>query len=174
MADTYPSETIDRVVAGLEEGRSLVLICQDEGMPNRSTVYRWMDGSDELAERLFRAREVGFHYRAEKAVAAAKAATDPIAGRLAFDAERWYLGKLSNAFRDKPAQIGVAVNVDSGDTYAAIAGVLDQAAAAIAGGSHSTHTVALPSPTGPGHPAGGMADLAGAGGPRLGQDQDRR
>lgn len=44
--------------------------------------------------------------RAERAVEEAKAAKDAALGRLAFDAERWYVGKLSNAFADKVRHVG--------------------------------------------------------------------
>ena len=174
MAMQYGPEIIDKIVEHLEEGKSLVVVCRQEGMPGRSTVYDWLDGDDELALRLLRAREVGYHFRAEMAVAAAKNAKEPIAGRLAFDAERWYLGKLSNAFRDKPLTLGAIVNVDGGDAFAAVREALDRAAASLAGSGHSTRAVALPSPPGSGDPTGGLADMAGAGGERLGEDKDGR
>jgi hypothetical protein len=41
---------------------------------------------------------------AEQALADAEIETDPAKGRLKFDARRWYLGKLSNAFSDNKAQ----------------------------------------------------------------------
>ncbi len=173
MAAQYPPETVDRICEQLEEGKSLALICQEDGMPGRSTVYRWLEGDDVLAERIYRAREVGFHFRAEKAVEDAKAATDPIAGRLAFDAERWYLGKLSNAFRDKPL-LGVQVNVGDHDAFDTFARQLEEARASAAGRAISTSTVDIPSPSGPDHPAGRLAHMAGAGGERLGQDEDGR
>ncbi len=170
----YPPETIDRICEQLEEGKSLILICKQDGMPNRRTVQGWAEGNDDIATRIREARELGYHYRAEMAVAAAKNAIDPHAGRLAFDAERWYLGKLSNAFRDKPV-VGVNVNVAGDDALAAVQGVLDRAAATISGGSHSTKQVALPSPAGPGDAGGdGLADMDGAGGERLGEDPDGR
>lgn len=172
MAAQYPPETVDRICELLEEGKSLILICKQDGMPNRRTVQRWADGNDELADRLYRARELGYHYRAEMAVAAAKNATDPHAGRLAFDAERWYLGKLSNAFRDKPL-VGVSVNVGDTDAFDAFARQLEEARTRAASGACSTSAVALPSPAGPDNAAGRLAHMAGAGGSRLGEDTDR-
>ena len=45
-------------------------------------------------------------------VASAKIAEDAGKGRLAFDAERWYLGKLSNAFSDdKKRELKVDLNL---------------------------------------------------------------
>jgi hypothetical protein len=44
--------------------------------------------------------------RAERAVIAAKTAEDAQKGRLAFDAERWFLGKVSKALGDKTVIAG--------------------------------------------------------------------
>lgn len=166
------SEAIDRICELLEEGWSLVRICAEAGMPGRRTVYDWQNGNDELAQRLTMSRELGYLYRAEMAVEAAKSAEDPQAGRLAFDAERWYLGKLSIAFRDKPV-IGALVNVDGEDAFGAIREALDRAAAGISSRGDSTRTVVIEGQARPVDPAGQLADLAGASGERLGKDADR-
>lgn len=84
----------------LADGESLVQICRDKDMPDRRTVQRWQDDDEKFDAAVMRAREAGMFVRAEKAVEDAKAADDAAKGRLAFDAERWYVGKLSNAFSD--------------------------------------------------------------------------
>lgn len=94
----------DEILRLLSEGESLSAICRGENMPDRRTVQRWQDEDEAFDVAVTRAREAGFHARAEKAVEDAKAASDPSKGRLAFDAERWYLGKLSNAFSDNKEQ----------------------------------------------------------------------
>ncbi len=94
----------ETILAELEKGRSLAAICKDKGMPNRSTVQRWQKDDAEWDAAVTHAREEGYHSRADQAVSDAKAAEDAGKGRLAFDAERWYLGKLSNAFSDNKAQ----------------------------------------------------------------------
>lgn len=92
------------ILAELESGRSLLSICKDEGMPNRSTVQRWQKEDEEFDAAITRAREDGFHCLAEQARINAQTAEDAAKGRLAFDADRWYLGKLSNAFSDNKTQ----------------------------------------------------------------------
>ena len=92
------------ILEQLELGRSLLSICKDEGMPNRSTVQRWQKDDEDFDAAVTRAREDGFHYLAEQARIRAQTAEDAAKGRLAFDADRWYLGKLSNAFSDNKAQ----------------------------------------------------------------------
>ena len=155
----YPVAIIDRICELLEEGKSLKQICALEGFPCRATVWRWCEGNDELAGRLREAREIGYLALAEEGMRMAFAPavanpTDPQAARLAFDAVRWQLGKLSIAFRDKPLIEGT-VNVAGDDAFAAFAAALERAATGIAGSASSTSQVALPSPPGSDHPAGG-------------------
>jgi len=97
----FTQETADAICDRLADGESLSSICRDPEMPAWSTVHVWMDDDKDFSGRITRAREMGYLKRADDAVADAKKAADAAKGRLAFDAERWYLGKLSNAFRDK-------------------------------------------------------------------------
>jgi hypothetical protein len=169
----YGDDTIERICEQLAEGKSLITICRQEGMPDRSTVKRWMASDDEISGRLLEARESGFEVRAEMAVAAAKNARDPIAGRLAFDAERWYLGKLSNAFREKPIAVGIGVNVDASDAFATFAGALEAAREARASLAERTCAVVVDGTSRSVDPGRELLDLAGAGGKGLGEDPDR-
>lgn len=91
----------ERIIELLSDGQSLSAICDRDDMPCWRTVHNWMEADSEFAAQIRRAREVGYAIRAERAVADAKTAKDAALGRLALDAERWYLGKLSNAFSDK-------------------------------------------------------------------------
>lgn len=100
MSDVVRQHIIDE----LEKGRSLLSICKDEGMPSARTVQRWQNDDADFDVAVTRAREDGFHYLAEQARIRAQTAEDAAKGRLAFDADRWYLGKLSNAFSDNKAQ----------------------------------------------------------------------
>lgn len=106
MDSSFKDAVSEAILERLSEGESLSTICADEAMPNRSTVQRWQIDDTEFDAAVTRAREAGMHVVAEKAVAAAKIATDASLGRLAFDADRWYLGKLSNAFSDKIKHVG--------------------------------------------------------------------
>jgi hypothetical protein len=92
------------IIDELEKGRSLLSICRDDGLPDRRTVQRWQTDDDAFDAAVTRAREDGFHFLAEQARIRAQTAEDAAKGRLAFDADRWYLGKLSNAFSDNKAQ----------------------------------------------------------------------
>jgi hypothetical protein len=94
----------DAILERLGRGESLSAICRDADMPSRETVRLWQKDDAEFDLAVTRAREDGFELRAEEALLAAKTADDAAKGRLAFDAERWFLGKLSNAFSDNKAQ----------------------------------------------------------------------
>lgn len=98
------SSVKDAIVARLAEGESLSSICRDRDMPCWRTVHNWMNDDTDFDAQITRAREVGYLKRADEAILAAKTAPDAALGRLAFDAERWYLGKLSNAFSDDKAR----------------------------------------------------------------------
>lgn len=169
----YSPAIIDKIADGLAEGKSLSAICRGRGMPARRTVQRWLRGDDDLAARLLEAREIGFHDYAERTVELVEREKDPHKARVILAARQWYLGKLSNAFRERPISVGAVVNVDAGDAFAAIAGALEVAAAGIAGRGTSTRTVVIEGEARPGDAAGQLADMAGAGGERVGQDEDR-
>lgn len=97
----YGPETRKSICELLADGQSLSSICRIDGMPAWSTVYAWLDDEQDFSEQVTRAREAGYQVRADQAIKDAKDAKDAALGRLAFDAERWYLGKLSIAFADK-------------------------------------------------------------------------
>lgn len=97
----FSPEIVEELLERLRNGESMRAICADERMPSREVVRQWSEGDGELALAITRAREIGYFDRAEAAVEAAKAAEDAQKGRLAFDAERWFLGKLSKAFAEK-------------------------------------------------------------------------
>jgi hypothetical protein len=175
MADRqYSDEIIEELLQQLEAGKSLSEICRDERMPNRRTVTRWQRGADELAERLADAIEIGYHEFAEETLRLVAECKDPMQARNILAARQWFLGKRSRAFADKPL-VGIAVNVGADDTFDALSRVLEGAAGRVSSGRERTYLVDR---TGEARPvdagAGELDDLAGAGGPGLGQDPDGR
>jgi hypothetical protein len=93
----------ERILEMLLEGKSLAAICKMDGMPDRRTVQRWQNDEADFGAAVTHAREEGFQLLADEARRKAHATEDAAKGRLAFDADRWYLGKLSNAFSDNKA-----------------------------------------------------------------------
>lgn len=114
---SFKAAVVESMCEQLAEGNSIVQICLADNMPSLSTVMSWQADDADFAGKIRRARETGYLIRGERAVQDAKTAPDAGLGRLAFDAERWYLGKLSNAFRDKSSveltgKDGGAIQVD--------------------------------------------------------------
>jgi hypothetical protein len=97
-------EVRETIIAMLTDGKSMRAICANEGMPSRETVRQWQLSDEEFDLAVTHAREEGYHALAEQALEEAGTAVDPAKDRLKFDARRWYLGKLSNAFSDNKAQ----------------------------------------------------------------------
>jgi hypothetical protein len=100
----FKEAVIEELCERLADGTSLVAACKADDMPSVRSVQTWMVDDEKLAAQIMRAREAGFLIMAERAVENAKSADDAPLGRLAFDADRWYLGKLSNAFSDDKAR----------------------------------------------------------------------
>ena len=54
---TYSEETAGTICERIADGESLRSICDDEDMPARSTVFRWLSEQEAFRERYARARE---------------------------------------------------------------------------------------------------------------------
>ena len=59
----YSAELADEICFRMINGRHLASICEDDDMPGRYSVYRWMAAKPEFARQLSIARELlGDHY----------------------------------------------------------------------------------------------------------------
>lgn len=54
---SFTPELADHICACLAEGRSMRSVCRDEGMPDLSTVFRWLRTNDGFREQYARATE---------------------------------------------------------------------------------------------------------------------
>jgi hypothetical protein len=54
---------IDRLLEGLEAGRTLTSICKDDGMPTISAVQKWQREDDELEDKVLRSWISGLRVR---------------------------------------------------------------------------------------------------------------
>jgi hypothetical protein len=122
----FTVEVIEELLEQLRDGKSMREICADQRMPSRETVRIWSEKGDDLALAITRAEETGWIDRAERAVEAAKKAPDASTGRLAFDAERWFLGKRSHIFRDKVTVGGDKDNPIAVKTAVSLEGAPDE------------------------------------------------
>jgi hypothetical protein len=86
----------------IRSGHSLLSASKEPGVYSERAARYYRDADEQFAAGLMEAREEGFMLRADTIMAEVKAcsAEDVPRMRLAWDAERWYLGKLSKAFSD--------------------------------------------------------------------------
>jgi hypothetical protein len=76
----YSDECANYIVSQIvDEGRLLVDVCGDDGMPNRSSVYRWLADRPDFAARVDRAREAAADHSVSKARAIAEKCTSETA-----------------------------------------------------------------------------------------------
>lgn len=54
---TYTEEMADKICERIADGESLKAICEDEGMPHKSTVFKWLSENDAFSDKYARARE---------------------------------------------------------------------------------------------------------------------
>lgn len=105
----FTPELEEIILARLASGEALNAICNDPDIAVRESTVRYKVVNDaEFAARYRSARDIGYDCRAEQAVQDARTAEDAQKGRLAFEAERWYLGKM------RPRTYGERIDVTSG------------------------------------------------------------
>lgn len=91
----YSQELADRILSGMGDGLALKTICQEDGMPDRVTVWRWMREHGEFGERFVVAQR-------ERAQALVDDMTnisddqslDPNDKRIRVDTRKWLASKI--------------------------------------------------------------------------------
>lgn len=89
----WTPELEDAVVQAIAQTGSQTEAAEMCGI-HRQRIDERVLSDDNFRTRIALAREIGYAARAEKAVIDAKNAEDAAKGRLAFDAERWWLSKI--------------------------------------------------------------------------------
>jgi hypothetical protein len=54
---TYTEEMADKICERIADGESLKAICEDEGMPHKATVFKWLGENTSFSDKYARARE---------------------------------------------------------------------------------------------------------------------
>lgn len=91
----FSPQTANTICERLADGESLRTICAEDGMPDRSTVRRWLSQNEEFRGQYAHAREEQADVYAERIVDEAHTATDAAIGRLRMDALKWAASKLA-------------------------------------------------------------------------------
>ena len=103
----HDPEVWDTVLLRLVQGESLVAITADKNMPGQRTVYDRIDKDSEFAQKYAQARARQADSIAEMALHEAIKAVDPQLGRLAYDARKWFAGKVA------PKKWGDSVKIEN-------------------------------------------------------------
>lgn len=105
----YTAQLAAAICWGLVEGNSLRRLCSADEMPDRHTVFRWLDANDTFRLQYARARELQAHALADEALdisddsSADRVATEDgervdyehiQRARLRVDTRKWMAGKL--------------------------------------------------------------------------------
>lgn len=91
----FTPEMANTICERVADGESLRKVCEDEAMPDRSTVRRWLSQQPEFRIQYAHAREEQADVYAERIVDEAEGATDAALGRLKMDALKWTASKLA-------------------------------------------------------------------------------
>lgn len=120
---SYTQKTADFICELIADGHSLREICKADDMPNRATVFKWLNDIEGFSDQYARAREEQAETLADEIVSIAddgsndtyvdengnvRTEQDVIArSRLRIDARKWVASKL------KPKKYGERLDVDA-------------------------------------------------------------
>lgn len=93
----YTAETAEMICEKIADGLSLRTICDDQTMPHRVTVLRWLDAHPDFAAKYARAREFQADAMDEKILSVADSCTPETAqaDRVKIAAYQWRAAKLA-------------------------------------------------------------------------------
>lgn len=106
---SFTEEIAETICTRLVNGDSLRKICAEDAMPDRSTVFRWLEEEQSFATKYARARELQAHFGFEELqeIADEGNPADVQRARLRADTLRWRLSKLfPKKYGDKVALTG--------------------------------------------------------------------
>lgn len=91
---SYSDEIAEEITERIANGESLAAICETEGFPSATSVYRWLETNTAFRERYTDARARQADYYADQIVTLADTADDHNKARLQIDARKWVSSKL--------------------------------------------------------------------------------
>jgi len=110
-SESFADDVIEELLSRTEAGEPLTRICADKRMPNRQTVYEWIDGDESFGRRFHDARARGIHALVEETLEIADLpSTDSVAAtdkRIRIDTRLRLAGKwLPSVYGDRVAHVG--------------------------------------------------------------------
>lgn len=92
----YNDEVAAHICSEISSGRSLRSICDDEGMPNKSTVFKWLAKHLSFNDQYTKAQEERTSAFAEEIVEISDELTgDTQRDRLRVDTRKWLMSKMA-------------------------------------------------------------------------------
>lgn len=95
-SSSYDEAVAEQICQRISDGFALRAICQDEGMPSVTSVFRWLDANDDFRKRYARAREIQGDLMDDKVLSVADGSTNETAqaDRVRIDAYKWRAAHL--------------------------------------------------------------------------------
>lgn len=104
---SFTDEIAQQICERLSGGETLIQICDSDGMPSGTTVYRWLQANSSFREIYARAREEQADYFAEDIMRIADTDPDSSRSRVRVDARKWFASKVApRKYGDKIAMTG--------------------------------------------------------------------
>lgn len=102
----FTQEIADAICERLSDGESLRTICDDDNMPSKSMVFRWLGKNADFRDQYARARETQADVLVDEIVAIADSEPDPNKARIRIDARKWTAGKMKpKVYGDKVTNV---------------------------------------------------------------------
>lgn len=102
----YTEEMADIICTLIAEGQSLRAICDTEGYPHQSTVYRWLMNEGVFREKYQIARDAQQDTYVDETIHIADTEPDPQKARVRIWARQWHASKL------RPKKYGDRIDVN--------------------------------------------------------------
>jgi hypothetical protein len=103
----FSPDIANAICERIANGESLRTICEEDGQPDKATVFRWLASNTEFRDQYAHAREMQAETYADEMVNIADAAKDANLARLQIDARKWKASKLApKKYGDKVALTG--------------------------------------------------------------------
>lgn len=94
---TYQPQIANSICEQIANGASLRSICDNPNMPNKSTIFRWLNKYPDFNALYRQAMKWRLEYYLDRVLEIADSATEETlkANQLQIDSLKWYVGKLS-------------------------------------------------------------------------------
>lgn len=103
---TFTQKIVDTICERISNGESLVRICSEKNMPERKTIYNWLNNHEDFLRSYAHARDSQADFYADEIIEIAdQTVLDPNDRRIKIDARKWKASKMApKKYGDKITQ----------------------------------------------------------------------